>query len=145
MSKKFITSIEVTLPSDGKLLKIHKLKAGKYYQAQKIYAEWILSLQKLIVSGKDIGKDKLSEQELEKITTTLDIDKMLKNSEQINKKRLELLEICLDKSLSEIEQDYYPEDLSTILEGVIRVNNFTDNLKKSVAPMQETVGADKED
>ena len=47
MSEQSNNGVVVTLPSDGRDFTIPKLKAGKYYEAQKIYVSWIQELQKV--------------------------------------------------------------------------------------------------
>jgi len=141
----FVTFIEVTLPSTGQTVKLEKLKAGKYYQAQKIYIAWIQELQKAFSSNLEVDvkelikedgtadKNKLVE-EIKGRDNKVNVQALLTKINEASTRRMELLEICLNSTTEAIENNYYPEDIDLLMDKVIALNNFMGNLKKSVAP-----------
>jgi hypothetical protein len=147
-TKKPKTSEDVLLPFSGETTKIEKLKSGAYYQAQEIYVDWIQSLraifsEKLGINLEEVVdetgnpdqekiKEVLSENEGKK--TGVDISALLEKTKAASSKRLELLAVCLGKDVESVGNEFYPEDLDVLISKAIELNNFTDNLKKSVAP-----------
>jgi hypothetical protein len=143
---KFSSSMELTLPASGEVVKIEKLKAGKYYEAQKVYVEWLQQIRELIdeSSGKidpkkftdEKGKvDTVAmEKEVDAQGGHVNIAVMLSKAEGSAKKQVQLLAICLGKSEEEILNNYFPEDMKFLVDKAITLNNFIENLRKSVAP-----------
>jgi hypothetical protein len=131
------TTIEATLNSQT--ITINKLKAGKYYEAQKIFIGMIESVRKQIgskVQGKDIKDIKeVVEKDLSGVNTeTL--------YEIFPKEVAKLVSFCIDVPVEKLLTEAYPEEISDIAEKVIKLNNFAENLKNSVAPMG-SLGAQK--
>jgi len=139
----FLTEKTVILPSgDTRILK--KLKAGKHYEAQQIYANWINSLQKILLKARvDMGKgfDKDGKADMKKMTDLieknkeLNADALLEKAEEASFMRVALLAVCLGETKEEVSENYYAEDLDVMLDACIELNNFLGNLKKSVAPI----------
>jgi len=146
------TTLEVTLPMSGEKVVLQKLKAGKYYSAQKIYLEWITLLQgaikkapsipvdvaEKIKATEDIAeKERLASEFLSANKDTMDsssFDGVLSIVDEARAKRLALLEMCMEIAKEELLEKYYPEDIEALITGVDTINGFLDNLKKSVAP-----------
>jgi len=131
------TSVEVTLPSGGKIT-VNKLKAGKFYSAQKMYVAWIEMLQKML-KGNVVNSD--GNADIDKVKSVLEeqaksgetsIMGLLSTVGEADKLRLSLLAFCLDLSEEQLIQDYYPEDINFMFKEVIAANDFLDNLGKSV-------------
>jgi hypothetical protein len=145
MSEQAKDGVSVKLPSDGMEFTVPKLKAGKYYQAQKVYVSWIQELQKVFAGSNNLDleevKDTKGEVDPKKLQKALEKNSGFDTSSVLDQvgvasaKRTELLAICLGRTTEEILEDFYPEDLEIIVDKVIEVNNFLGNLKKSVAPM----------
>lgn len=153
--KMFKTSVEVTL-SSGEQMIINKLKAGKFYIAQKIYSEWFSVILDILSKNDEISLSGLTDNEGKADADK--IQKLLKNNKQTNElklikeiytkndeisnKKLELVSICLDIDKEKIEEEYYQEDVELMLNTIIELNAFEENLKNSVAPMAN-LGANK--
>jgi len=140
----FLTEKEVKFPSSGETRLIKKLKAGKHYEAQQIYANWINSLQKILLKARvdlDTGFDKEGKADMKKLTDLieknkeLNADALLEKAQEAAKMRIALLSVCLGETEKEIEENYYAEDLEVLLDASIELNNFLGTLKKSVAPI----------
>ena len=134
------TSEEVTL--NGEKITIHKLKAGKYYEAQKIYVGMIDSVR---VSGNkevavDKNKDKSQEtSKKDEVNVPLDITSLYST---FPREVIKLVAFCVDIDEKKLLDDGYPEEITEMASKVIELNNFNENLKNSVAPL-ENLGAKK--
>jgi hypothetical protein len=144
MSDQNQSGTKVNLPSAGKEFIVPKLKAGKYYEAQKVYVSWIQELQKVFstnnvdleqIKNEDGTVDPEKLQESLTKNTKIDTSSILDQVGFASDKRTELLSICLGKTKEEILEEFFPDDLELIVEKVLEVNNFLGNIKKSVAPM----------
>lgn len=140
------TSVEFMLPISGEKFTVNKLKAGKYYEAQKIYTAWLNDILLLANSGNvdvnafkdDLGNidfQKVSEAEKEATNSKLTL--ILDKNQKCAENKMNLIAICTSIPVEKLQEEYYPEDLEKIFENCSSINNFIDNLKKSVAP---TVG-----
>jgi hypothetical protein len=141
--RAFVTSKEVTLPSTGKVKILSKLKAGAYYEAQKLYVQWMQDIQGVFAgSAIDISKavDEKGNPDVKKLEAmaqkaqSAGISSILIKMDATSGKKTELLSICLGEKKEDIEADYYPEDIDVLMKAVIELNNFIENLKNSVAP-----------
>lgn len=140
--EKSVTSID-----GATVYTVRKLKAEKYYQAQKAYVEWLKTLQGAMTKGTkitdDISKMKNADgsPDIEAIKAALDksgnvnILDVLSGLEDSNKYRLEVLAIGLDRTITDIMADMYPEDMDAVMDAIIETNNFVENLKNAVAPI----------
>jgi hypothetical protein len=143
IEEAFITQVEVVLPSSGAKKTIHKMKAGQYYQAQKVYVFWLEKLEKVLDASK-IDFSKALDADGKPDTAKLDsligergkssIEATIQVANEATEKGLELLSLALGETPEEINENYYPEDIDVLMTGVMKVNNFMQNLKKSVAP-----------
>jgi hypothetical protein len=148
------TSIEVTL--NGEKLIIQKLKAGKYYEAQRIYLGLLGNIQKSMKGNaeqikkttelakkaiKDVKENKEDKKEI-----TLDkesIDELSKEGlidfdtlySKFPQEIAGLVGFCIGVEKEKLLEDAYPEELADIAEKVINLNNFAENIKNSVAPL----------
>ena len=124
---------------DGKELLIHKLKAGKYYEAQKIYigmADRIRAAMQKSMTPEELKNEKnmdgTDEKEMRALAGKMKVATLY---EIVPTEVLKLVAFCIDKPEKELSEQAYPEEISDIADKVIELNNFKDNLKKSVAPM----------
>jgi len=135
MKEKNKTSVKAML--NGEEVIIHKLKAGKYYEAQNIYIGMIDAVRKQTMpelkpqKGKKITAENISEDDI-KITADMDVTDLYKFFPlEIAK----LVAFCIDIEVEKLLEDAYPEDITDIANKVIELNNFNENLKNSVAPL----------
>ena len=135
------TSVEVTL--NGEKLIIHKLKAGKYYEAQKIFVGMIDAVRRQTTyeAKPKEGKEKLQEKKgkLEELTpenlelaSSLDVTGLYSIFPQEIAK---LVAFCIGIEVEKLLEQAYPEEITDIASKVIELNNFNENLKNSVAPL----------
>jgi len=139
---KPIFSKEVEL-LNGEKVTVHKLKAGQYYAAQKIYVQWLQKLQSLIQS-KNLKTEDILGKDGKPDTTKIEkavvggkaggaVDELLSQAEETSSLKKQLIAACLSVTVEDLNEAYYPEDLPLIFEAAREINNFNENLKKSVA------------
>jgi hypothetical protein len=141
--QKFILEKEVTLPISGEKIVLHKLKAGKHYEAQKIYVAWLEDLSRVFDANKINLNNSLGEDgkvDPEKVKDNLNkegggkrISDTLNIASSAMDKKYTLLAICSQIPREKLEEDYYPEDLDVLLNESLEINSFLENLKKSAA------------
>ena len=147
ISVKFKVEKKIKLSSGDELI-IKKLKSGKFYEAQKIYSEWFSIILDILSKREDINFndfiDKDGKADSDKIQNTLNkkqsnqygfIKEIYDNTEEVVTKKLELVSFCIGVSKEDLGELYYQEDIELILNTVIELNNFSENLKNFVAPM----------
>jgi predicted CopG family antitoxin len=132
---------EVTL-SEGGVLKITKLKAGKYFVAQKLFSDWISQLTTSISGASGVSKTKgdgslKTKEEVyeELVQGKFDVSSFVSKISGLEDNRIKFLAAATGLSEEELMNNYYPEDLNKITDAVIELNNFLVNLKNSVAPI----------
>lgn len=135
MTEIKITSIEVML--NGEKLVIQKLKAGKYYEAQRIYIGLLESIRKSMkdnATQKNTAKKDVNKVAIETLVEegSLDFDTLYSKFPQ---EIAGLVGFCVGVEKEKLLEEAYPEELSDIAEKVIKLNNFAENIKNSVAPL----------
>ena len=120
------TSMKVTL--DGVEIEVKKLKAGKFYEAQKIFAEIISAVS--ATSGTEGGSTEL--------------DRTISMLSKFPEKIAKFVAFCMDMQEEDLIAKAYPEEITTAFGVCIELNNVIENLKNSVAPMEKLMGATKE-
>ena len=128
MTEQIKTSMEATF--DGKPITLKKLKAGRYYEAQKIYIGMINSLREKATSSKNEKNEEASD---------LDVDSLY---DIFPKEVAKLVSSCTNIEVEKLLEEGYPEEITEIANKVIELNNFNENLKNSVAPLG-SLGAKK--
>ena len=118
--------IEAKLSLGGEEYTIKKLKAGKFYEAQKLFAEIIASV------GSKSGE-------------TTDSDQLSQILSEFPEKVLAFVAKCAELDEKEIKEKAYPEEISVAFEKCMELNNVFENLKNSVAPMERLVGANPQE
>ena len=130
------TSVEVML--NGEKLIVNKLKAGRYYEAQKIFVGMIDAIRKQgkfeIELKPQKGKKDIKELTPDDIKTTskLDVSGLYST---FPVEIANLVAFCIDIEVEKLLEDAYPEEITDIASKVIELNNFSENLKNSVAPL----------
>lgn len=100
----------------GEETTIKKLKAGKFYEAQKVFSE-ILSVS--TGAGAEDGSN------MSKLMTEF--------PELITK----FVAVCSEIPVDEINEKAYPEEISAAFGVCAELNNVVENIKNSVAPMEK--------
>ncbi len=131
------TSAEATL--NGEKITIQKLKAGKYYEAQKLYVGMIDVIRR--TTAKDAKPQEKSGKADNKSNEVVSIDVAGLYS-TFPQEVVKLVAFCIDRKADELFKDAYPEEISDMATKVIELNNFNENLKNSVAPLGN-LGAEK--
>lgn len=141
----------VDLGASGTVL-VKKLKAGPYYKAQKLYAEWLGSLEALITnaqktfSGADLNiqnedgtpntkKLEAVTKKLAKKSKTAVMFAFMAELDKPMEIRKRLTAVGVEMTEEDFDNKFYPEDIDLLFENVVLVNNFMENLKKSVSHM----------
>ena len=140
------TSCEAIL--NGEKIVVSKLKAGKYYEAQKIYVGMIDKIRQQVgdskldkAEGKEKGKEIKESEELESLMAqgSLDINSLYSIFPQ---EIVKLVSFCVGVETDKLLKDAYPEEIADLATKVIELNNFNQNLKNSIAPLA-SLGAEK--
>ena len=142
MSEISKTTADITI--GGEVITIQKLKAGKFYEAQKVIAEIFRSASsfssaKGTSTGKDLTEDKAPDM---KDLEERDIISMVGMFEKLPTQVASFVAICADQKTGDLLEKAYPEEITDAFSVCLELNNVLDNLKKSAAPM-EKLGADE--
>jgi hypothetical protein len=109
------TTAEVTI--GGEKIEVKKLKAGKFYELQKLFAGIIQTIS--AKKGAEGNEDQLYSM-------------MYKFPE----KTAEIVAFCIGMDKEELFKKAEAEEIPTAFETVLRLNNVSENLKNYVAPME---------
>ena len=118
----------------GQSRPIQKLRAGKFYDAQKIIAEIFKETAKLSTSSKSVEAGETPE------IKNMDIGVMVGLFESFPNHVAKFIAICADISEEELLKEAYPEELNKAFDVCLELNNVMENLKNSMAPL-ERLGA----
>jgi hypothetical protein len=124
-TKEIKTSAEIIL--GGNTITIQKLKAGKFYVAQKIVAEMFREAAPL--SGE------IQEGQVSTDVKGMDLGALVNLFEKLPTHVAKFVAVCADKTEEEILQDAYPEEINEAFSVCLELNNVMENLKNSVAPI----------
>ncbi len=117
---KGVSKIESKIIFGGKEYAIYKLKAAKYYEAQKIFLGVIGRFQE-----SEKGEDG---------------SKMMEAMGDFPKEMMKVIAICSDKTVEEIGELAFPDEISPAFVEVLELNKFTENLKNFAAPLESLRG-----
>jgi len=130
-SAKNDDTAEVTF--GGKTYTIKRLKAGKFYQALKVYMSMVREVTPKNASDKDEAQ--------------VDLNQLVSSMfESWPEKMAEFVAICCtsadvagdEKPSNEfILENAYPEEITTAFQTCLKLNKVTDSLKNFVAPIEE--------
>lgn len=124
-----------------KTYKIHKLRAGKFYEALKVYMEMIKEIApKTQVPGEE---------------TTLDFETLIVSMFQSwPEKMVQFVAVCCSTikvkeneeplTKKSILEEAYPEQIPVAFTTCLKLNNVAENLKNYVAPIGELGAGMKE-
>jgi hypothetical protein len=119
---------------DGKKVEITKLKAGKFYEAQKVFSDIIKSMssstEEIPNNPQEIAEkaEKVDSTQLDAIMTVMP------------KKVAEFVAICAGMTVDEFLEKAYPEEIPTAFTICYKLNNVTENLKNFRTPLVKLGG-----
>jgi hypothetical protein len=136
---------------EGKKYIIYRLKAGKFYEALKIYMDMIKEVTPDKVEDKNAGKQKETDRGEDKGKVKpgeveVDLKKTLDSMFQSwPKQMVKFIAVCcssikdLKEPLTEekIKEIAYPEEITKAFNVCLKLNNVLANLKNFAAPMGE--------
>ena len=128
------TTDEIVIGGQAKA--IQKLKAGKFYEAQKIIAEIFKETAKFSPSSKSENAGETPD------IKEMDMGVMVGLFESFPNHIAKFVAICADMTEEDLLKDAYPEELNTAFGVCLELNNVMENLKNSMAPL-EKLGAAK--
>ena len=126
--KTLKTSAEIII--GGKTKTINKLKAGKFYDAQKIIAGMFKEASKISSSPDAVVKEGENPD-----VSNMDLGALIGLFESFPTQVAKFVAICADMPDVEILQEAYPEEINEAFGVCLELNNVMENLKNSVAPI----------
>ena len=130
MSEETIqTSAEIII--GGQTKTINKLKAGKFYDAQKIIAEMFRETSQLSTSSKSVDGGTTPD------IKDVDLEALVSLFEKFPNHVAKFIATCADMPEEDLLKDAYPEEINTAFSICLKLNNVMENLKNSVAPIKE--------
>lgn len=123
-----VEKLEDTIVIGGKTIVVQKLRAANYYKAQKVFLEIVGSFEKARNTGMD---DK---------NNIVDFTSVTEAMSSFPEGMIKIVSICSGKTEEEIGNEAYPDELGNAFTVVVKLNRFVENLKNSVAPL-ENLGA----
>ena len=121
------TSAEIVI--GGQTKTIQKLKAGKFYDAQKVIAEMFREAAQLSTSPKTIEPGETPD------IKDMDIGALVGLFEKFPTHVAKFVAICAEMPEEELLKEAYPEEVNTAFGICLELNNVMENLKNSVAPI----------
>jgi hypothetical protein len=125
--KTIKTSAEIVIGGQKKT--IQKLKAGKFYDAQKIIAEMFKEAAQLSTSTKLIEGGKTPD------IKDMDLGVLVGLFEKFPAQVAKFVAVCAEIPEEEILKEAYPEEITEAFGICLELNNVMENLKNSVAPI----------
>lgn len=124
-----IVELTAEIQLGEKTYKINKLRAGKFYEAQKVFME-------IMKAAAPTAPTKKGTKELE-IDVNAAMDNMFGKWPKLV---AQFVTICVNKenmTLANLLEEAYPEQISDAFGVCLKLNNVFENLKKSAAPIGE--------
>jgi len=134
--KQSTNTAEIIIGGEKKT--INKLKAGKFYDAQKVFADIVKSMTPPASMANKIPK---SPQEIAKAAEELGASKLQEVFVTMPRKIAEFVAICADMETKEFMVEAYPEEVPAAFTVCYKLNNIVNNLKNYRAPI-EKLGAE---
>ncbi len=134
MSEELKFSAEIVLGGEKKT--IQKLKAGKFYDAQKVIAEIFREASKFSSKKPENPDNKTESKEQDQIGIEgMDLGELVNLFEKFPVQTAKFVAICAEMTETELLEKAYPEEISTAFDVCLELNNVMENLKNSVAPI----------
>ncbi len=127
---------EDTIIIGGKPRKILKMKAGKYFECQKLFLKMVNDVHRLHTEMTQL-EGKTAEEKKKaglKEVTYWDIMTVVPDD------MLEFLAACLDVPVDFLKTEASPEEIPMAYAKVVSLNDFMGNIKNFVAPIRESLG-----
>ena len=128
MSEINKTSAQIIL--GGETITIQKLKAGKFYDAQKVIAEMFRQAAKL-TSSKEVVGGKTPDIDVK----NQDLAGLVGMFEDLPQQVSKFVAICVGMDEKELLEKAFPEEITEAFSVCLELNNVMENLKNSVAPI----------
>jgi len=125
--KTLQTSAEIVIGGQKKT--IQKLKAGKFYDAQKIIAEMFKEAANLSTSSKSVEVGKTPD------IKDMDLGALVGLFEKFPTHVANFVAVCAEMPSEELLKEAYPEEVNEAFGVCLELNNVMENLKNSVAPI----------
>ncbi len=130
---KMKTTAKITL--GGEEVTVNKLKAGKFYEAQKPISEMFKKAAELAPSKPQ----NLEEGEVPDMKD-VDITNLVGLFEDFPQHVAKFVSICVNMTDKELLEKAYPEEINEAFGVCLELNNVMENLKNSVAPIGKLGG-----
>lgn len=119
--------LEDTITIGGNVRVITRMKAGHYYECQKLFLQMIKSVQKKYseVEGAGEGSQAISYWDL---------------MEELPEEMMAFIALCLGVQPEFIKEEAFPEEIPEAYGKLVSLNNFTENIKNFVTPIRESLG-----
>lgn len=105
-----------TIVLGGKDIIVNRLKSGKYYEAQKVFASILSEIEQSNTKNKTVN--------------IIDLFNIMPQ------KMAEFVAVCANLDVKQVLDDTYPEEIPTAFDVCVTLNRVTENIKNFVAPMQ---------
>ena len=125
-----------TIIIGGKLITIEKMKAGKYFQCQKVFLDMIKEVHSLN-SQIELSNSKTPEERKKegiKEVTFWDI------MDVAPQKMMDFIASCIEVDAAFIRTEATPEEIPEAYAKIVSLNDFMGNIKNFVAPIRESLG-----
>ena len=129
MSEEKTTKTSAEIVIGGQTKTIQKLKAGKFYEAQKTVAAMFREAAQLSASPKTLKEGEVPD------IKDMDIGALVGLFEKFPGHVAKFVAICAEMTEEELLKDAYPEEVNEAFGICLELNNVMDNLKNSVAPI----------
>jgi len=119
----------------GEEITIKKLKAGKFYEAQRIFA-------KIISSVRTSGEAKTVGQKGEAKEIAVDLDQVIRVLAEVPEQVAKFVAFCAEMKEEDVLAKAYPEEINKAFGTCLELNNVIENLKNFAAPMEKLGAAE---
>lgn len=118
----------------GKDYEIKKLKAGKFYEAQRIFAEILKTVQ---IGGENAKKVPAGQDGEVTDLAVVNLDQVVKILADVPTQVAKFVAFCAELEESNVLEIAYPEEINEAFGVCLKLNNVVENLKNFAAPMEK--------
>ena len=119
----------------GEKRTINKLKAGKFYKAQTVFADIIKTITPK--GAKVPTQAPVTPDEVAKVAEELEPDQIHALFAKMPKQIAEFVAICAEMEVKEFLDEAYPEEVPIAFDVCYKLNNIMENLKNYKAPLEK--------
>lgn len=140
------TTAEITI--GGEVREIKKLKAGAYFEAQKVFSKMLNDASKardILKQKKDIA-DKIKDKDISNLNPEdinpddINMDLAVDVMNSMPRQMAEFVAVCADMTHEELLETADPEELPEAFRVCFELNNVMENLKNFQSPMMVVGG-----